>query len=215
MYKLFSVCFIIILFLSSCTQKKREYYPDGRLSYECAYLHGKKNGTEKRWYPDGKPQSEFYYQKDILQGAAKRWYPNGNLQREDCFKNNHLNGTSSLWDEDGNKTTEMTYIDDTLHGVYIEYHDNGQLKITGSYYKGLFHDEWVYYNRVGIKVGQARFNKGCGTLMGYNETNQLIREVNYKDNKKNGEEKHFDDEGKLQEVITYENDRIIEIKKIK
>jgi len=199
--------------LYSCKRTKTEYYPNGEKKYESEFKGGMKNGFENRWFETGRMQSQFEYKDDLLNGVSKRWFINGNLQSEDTYQNNKLNGVSKIWDEKGNKIIEKTYKNDTLNGSYKEWYPNGHIKVDGANKNGKFEGEWLYYDYLGVVVGKGSFSEGTGILKGYNLKGQQIREVRYFNNLKNGDEKHYDSSGNLESVVTFKNDRIINIKK--
>ena len=197
----------------SCKKTKTEYYSNGFKKYEVDLVGGKKNGFENRWYESGRLQTQFEYKNDTLSGKAKRWFYNGNLQSEDTYQRNKLNGISVIWNEKGYKIIEKTYINDTLNGSYKEWHPNGNIKVEGFNKKGLYHAEWIYYDILGDIVGKGSFDEGRGVLKGFNQKGQIIREVSYQNNMKNGEEKHYDSSGNLEKIVIYKDDKIIDSRK--
>lgn len=203
---LFILCTLIVL--SSCSRTETEYYPDGSKMYEAHKKWGKKNGTETRWYRNNRMQSQFTYKNDVLNGEALRWFFNGNLKSKDYYTDGLLNGVTIEYDETGPKILEKEYKNDTLNGIYREWHFNGQIKTEGQTAMGLFEGKWTYYNAAGLVVGEALFDKGTGVLKGYNPKGILVRETSYQKNLKHGEEKIYNDSGKLIKILIFRNDSL-------
>jgi hypothetical protein len=68
-----------------------------------------------------------------------------------------------------------------LHGLFESFYDNKQLSSKGVFDKGLKHGVWTYWNQKGIIVKTETWDYGV----------------------KSGDEKHYDDQGKLFTTIDY------------
>jgi len=208
----FSVLLIILTAFISCTKVKREYYKDGTIQSEVTYKGGKKNGIAVYYHENGKKSLELVYKDDMVEGASMHWFYKGTIKRTDNYKNNKLNGISTNWEEElGCKFSEETYVNDTMNGAYKEYHPNGELKVTGNYKKGKFDGIWIYYDERGIPVGEGKYKNGEGILVAYYPNGKKMREVNYADNKKNGKETLWLENGQIEKIIYNKEDRIEKI----
>lgn len=69
----------------------KEFYPEGKLELQEAYMRGKLNGERKVWYPNGQLYGSQLYKNDTLTGKEVWYYPSGQLHRE-LF---HANGKPS------------------------------------------------------------------------------------------------------------------------
>jgi antitoxin component YwqK of YwqJK toxin-antitoxin module len=65
----------------------------------------------------------------------------------------------------------------------------------------------VYYSPGGDIVGVGNFDKGNGIQKAWWPNGNLKREISYKNNLKNGTEKWYDEEGKLEKVLYFEDGR--------
>lgn len=197
---------IIVLFIVACgSNTKKVYWDSGKLQSEVQYKEGEMHGPAIWYYENGNIQQELIYNQGNIDGEMKRYYSNGNLESVSYYKNGLLNGQALTYNREGVLVAEENYVNDTLDGPVNKYYSDGKPQMTGSYKNGLFHGVWVYYDVYGNVVGSANYNEGTGLLKAWWPNGNIKREVNYKNNQKNGAEKSFDSEGKLIEVLYFEN----------
>jgi len=194
---------IVLLILSSCGHKKKSFWESGKLKSELSFKNGKLNGPASWYYEDGIKEQEANYADNLLDGLMKRWYNTGVLESELSYKDGKLNGTSITYDEYGHKVDEENYRNDTLDGPYYQWYANSKLRIEGAYKNGFFTGTWLYYNESGNVVGNGNFIGGTGIQKAWWPNGKLKRETHYQENLKHGEEKRFDENGKLHEVIRF------------
>lgn len=205
----FSALLFIIVFITSCTKTKTEYYKNGTIRSEVKYKGGKKNGRSVYFYENGMKELEINYIDDSADGQANAYYYKGTIKRIDNFKDNKLTGVSTTWDEElGFKFSEETYLNNVLNGPYKEYHQNGEVKVNGSYKNGFYDGKWSYFDERGVPVGEGNYNNGDGVLKGFYPTGKPLREINFSKNKKNGKETHWDVNGLIEKIIYFSNDKI-------
>lgn len=197
----------ILVVLASCSRSrtKRDYWDNGHLQSEMTYKKGKLEGKATWYYDNGNKEQEVFYHENVLNGTLKRWYKNGNLETESEYENGKLNGKAISYDNQGNKVMEETYVNDTLEGPYFLYYPNGTVKVEGHYAKGFFTGRWVYYNMSGHVIGTGNFEHGTGIQKSWWPNGKPQRVIHYKDNLKHGEERWYDENGKLERVLVFEN----------
>jgi antitoxin component YwqK of YwqJK toxin-antitoxin module len=80
---------------------RREWYPDGRMRTERAYVRGVEDGVHRGWYADGAPMFERHYRRGLAQGLQREWYPDGTPYTEFTYVDGHENGRQRMWTEYG------------------------------------------------------------------------------------------------------------------
>ena len=108
----------------------RNWDENGKLFYECEFIDGKRNGTQKL-YKDGKIQYLTEYKDDKRHGVSKSWM-NGNLFMEHNYKNDVKDGFSKVFE-----TEESDYSG----------HNIGDLRSIGDFKNEKKNGVWVYYLR--------------------------------------------------------------------
>lgn len=199
----FFVIVLLTLNFTSCTKTKKSFWENGEKKSELCYKGDKLHGTSKWYFENGSLQMESNYENNKLQGKSQRWYFDGQLEREDFYSNNHLNGKSTKWNEKGIKIREENYLNDTLDGEYREYHINGQEKVIGFYNKGLYQNTWTYWNARGLKIGEGKFENGNGILTSWFPNGKVSREINFKNNEKDGVALWYNKNGELVKKYFY------------
>ncbi len=186
-----------ILILTGCNRKRTEkaYHENGNLMYEISYKGSVKHGPAIYYFQDGRKEVEYVYADDALNGMMTRWYFNGNIEFEEQYKENQLNGLSRHFLITGIISEEKNYKKGELHGAYKVFWEDGGLKIAGEYYEGFYHGRWEYFDHQGMKVGEAEFNKGSGTMIAFYKNGRKKQEVNYRENLKHGAEITWSEEG--------------------
>ena len=207
-----SVFFLLIIpvfFLTACRDIRKEYYPNGVLKQEIPYTNNKPNGVARWYFQTDKQMMECINVNGSLEGKMTRWHVDGTLESEDTYKNNLRNGKSIIHYDNGTIYMEDDYVNDKLNGTHIERHPNGQIKTKGTYKNGLYHGKWEYFDLRGIFIGEGNFVEGSGTLKGFYWNGRLKRIVNFVNNKKDGKEIWYKEDGTLDKEVNYKEDRIV------
>ncbi len=203
------ILLLSIVFLFSCKRADIKYWENGEKKSELNYKGDKLNGPSTWWYENGTKQMESNYKNNILNGKSIRWNYKGIMEREDNYVDNKLSGKSITWNKDGIIISEENYLNDTLDGEYKEWHINGQVKLSAFYNKGKYHKKWLYWNELGMKIGEADFDNGKGKMQSWDLKGNLLREINYKDNLKDGKEIWYDKEGKIEKILIFEKGQLL------
>jgi antitoxin component YwqK of YwqJK toxin-antitoxin module len=151
---------------------KNEYYEGGFLKSTGTYKNGLPEGIHRQFSPDGKVLSAKIYTDGILLSEG------------------------------------IIDVAGVQQGLWKELHPNGQIKSKGEYLNGKRIGEWVYYFSNGKVEQKGKYdNKGKaqGIWKWYypcfdpctNETGQLWREENYRNNLLDGSMIEYSDSGKV------------------
>lgn len=195
--------FSAFLFLVSCRRPQTAYYENGQPEYEIEVRNGKYHGEAVWYFPNGKVKQTCVYADNKLNGKLVRYHSNGKPQLEEFYSMGLRNGESISYYITGKRESLKTYRNDTLNGPYKAYHIHGEKKVEGNYSDGLFSGRWLYYDIDGAVIGIGEFSEGSGKHRAWYKNGQLQREVGYRNNKKNGEEKWWRMDGSLEKVIIY------------
>lgn len=158
------------------------YREDGTLSQSITYASGKKNGVRKSYYEDGVLMKEEVFVNDILTDTVRNFYQTGNL-------------------------AEIIPID-TLgkgkeQGTGYEYADDDGRVITVVQYRNGFIAGRERINR------KDKFNQKQGLWRYFYPTMGMKEEGRFKNDKKDGYWKTYDEAGNLLETLKYVNGILI------
>ena len=209
MNKILLVFFVVFSFLlTSCNEKTdavRAYYENGNIKSELRYKDGKLNGECKWFYSNGKPEMMVHYDMNVLNGEAMRWYENGNEEARFYFKDNQYDSIFESYNVSGILVKKENYKDGVLNGLTYQWYSNGKPFLEGEYLDGMMHGAWIMYYENGSISSNAMYDKGTGTQRGYAPNGgYLMTFIKYKDNKKDGEEIHYDKYGNVTEIIVWD-----------
>jgi antitoxin component YwqK of YwqJK toxin-antitoxin module len=205
------IAFTLMLLVLSCQRTRTEkfYYPGGSLMSEVTYKGTLKHGISTYYFEDGHKEILYPYVDGELTGTVTRWYYNGAVEFRENYQNNLLDGKCSYFSISGKLTEEKNYTKGILDGPYLMNWDNGAVKINGYYEQGLFAGKWEYFDEQGLKVGEASFKDGNGTMTSWHRNGNISRIIPYRNNLKEGREQIFDTEGNLIEEHFYSEGVII------
>jgi len=126
--KIFTIFSYILL--SSCSDTKIEYYPDGTIKSEIEKMDGG-NKIIGRWYhPNGALMNQLNYINGEKEGLSKTYFDNGKLDVVVNYENGVLNGEYKDYYKSGGMKTEFNYKLGKQEGVYKSYYTNQQLKLS-------------------------------------------------------------------------------------
>jgi uncharacterized protein len=206
------LCLLMVYLLSACSHEDKTYWPDGSLkSVIPRNSRGQIEGTAKWWYENGQLMMQAVYHEDSLNGLSQRWHSNGKKQSEETYVMGRRNGNSIEWDAMGHMITRKNYVNDTLEGEATQWYDNGSRQVEGRYLHGNFEGRWLYFDRLENLIGEGTFRQGEGVVKSWNDQGKVIRTAEYKNNRKNGKEIWYNDDGKkIKEVIYKDGDVVSE-----
>ena len=202
------IYFLIIILIAgySCTRVKETKYPSGTLKSSQQYKGKKQQGVSTWYFENGKKELEVNYLNDKPHGTATRWYQSGIRESMDTYVEGKRTGPSRKWDTQGLLIEELNYLNDSLHGNYLLYYENGQVKIEGYYNMGLYDSTWTYFDITGMKVGDGSYKNGNGLQRAFYPNGKLRLTVPYENNKRNGYEIWYNQQGKEVNRVLYKDD---------
>ncbi|MCD4734959.1 MAG: toxin-antitoxin system YwqK family antitoxin [Bacteroidales bacterium] len=209
-YHRFCLIVFVMIILSSCTTVEKEYFANGNLKHVFHKKNDKFDGLAEWYYNTGGIKQSCTYKDNKLHGLNTRYHPNGRPQLTENYKNGLRQGTSKSFYINGKIESNSFYNNDTLHGDYFVYHSDGTRKIEGKYKNGLFEGKWYYFDMAGNLIGLGIFESGNGLHKAWYQSGELKREVQYQKNLKHGKETWWKEDGKIEKVIIYGNDEVVE-----
>lgn len=126
-------------------------------------------------------------------------------------------------------TLERTYVDGLPHGLWRYYYSNGALwqevrfdhgkrvgdertwyvggenLSRGTWVDGLRDGEWLHWALDGSVCGRSDFDHGTGTLVSCYPDGTRDTETAFRSGRKHGEDRSYDETGRLRIVVTYED----------
>lgn len=195
-----------------------------------SFGHGvKEDGVNIEYYENGQILSESNYLNGELHGLSREYYENGQILSESNYINGELNGPSGEYYEDGQIQAEANYANGELIGVAKEYYVNGGVKNAASFsmdkmkietysISGKLSRRAVYKDGVIIdeyildEQGNVISN---GFYRTYYNSGALESEQSFKDGKRHGITKIYDEIGELVQTDDYKNGKLIGTKDIR
>jgi antitoxin component YwqK of YwqJK toxin-antitoxin module len=205
-------------------------YENGVVSSEGQMLNGKPEGYWKTYYPDGTLKSEGNRINHELDSIWKFYAEDGIITQSISYQNGKKNGPRKSYFEDGVLKKEEVFSSDVLVDTIKKFHPSGSLaevvpmdtlgkgKEQGTGYEYADEDgrvTAVVEYRNGFIAGRERinrkdkFNQKQGLWHYFYPTMVAKEEGRFKNDKKHGYWKTFDEEGNLLETLKYENGILI------
>ena len=187
MKKLLSVLLVSVL-LIGCSEDRVfdfELINKGTKDIPIEYYEGKLyNGIVYGAWINKQVNWKGNYKDGKRDGLYIEWDEYGKVREEINFKDGVVDGLSTFWDYSGKVIEEANFKDGKcINGVKREWDSNGYPKRYTQYING----------------------KKDGLDITYHSNRKKMFEINYYDGKKDGEYKHWDEDGKLIEDRFYEN----------
>ena len=92
----------------------KQYFSNGKVNLEGAYVDGKLTGKQVIYYETGAIQSEDFYKNNLLEGESKTFFENGKLRSISHFKEGKKHGKALIYDEEGTLILDMDFDMDNL-----------------------------------------------------------------------------------------------------
>jgi antitoxin component YwqK of YwqJK toxin-antitoxin module len=196
-------------------------YPSGKISSEGTMKAGKPDGYWKTYFENGVLKSEGNRKNFMLDSVWKFYDDSARLMISINYKNDKKNGLKTTF-RTGEITTE-TYVNDVKQGPTTYYYPDGKVRLIINFIDGLENGvarelapdgnviTYLEYKK-GFLISRERINRtdANGRKQGrwkYFYDNEKIRlEGTFKDDKRNGYFKEYDQEGNLLTVKKFIND---------
>jgi len=140
-----------LLMICSCvdkSEKKIEYYPDGKVKVEMTYVGDNKNGKTTEYYHAGGVKTISNFKNDTLDGFQEMYFENGKLSAKINYYQGKKNGEFSTYYKNGFIASRGFFKDDLRRGHFYEYQytDSGKIK-SEAYIIVAQKEEYLYYLR--------------------------------------------------------------------
>jgi uncharacterized protein len=159
----------------------------GVLIAEGKFSLGMEDGQWFYYYDGGQLKSVGTYKLGLEDGIWGLFYDNKNLTQEEYWDSGRLMNVSEYSSYDGTKTFDKGTLKDGF-GTRITYYVNGQKESEGTYKSGKPDGLWIFYHENGRKASE-------GTMI---------------DGKKEGPWRYYNSAGRLEDLINFKNDEIVE-----
>ena len=103
-------------------------FQNGKISIECEYKNGLKNGEFSAWYENGNKQFVATFIDNVANSSFKKWHENGNLDIDCHYKNGLQHGASKQFYENGNLQIETFYSNGVINGYIKTWYESGQIR---------------------------------------------------------------------------------------
>jgi hypothetical protein len=144
---------LVILFLASCSKKKKYFYKTGEL-YSIIEVNNKdiNNGFIKTYYKSGKVKATGKYKNGIKSGEFISYYETGEVNSLEYYKNDIKIDTNKYFYKNG-KIKSLSFVKEKMV-YYKNYSENTELLSEGTKLKNIKNGWWFYYknNRLKYKV---------------------------------------------------------------
>jgi uncharacterized protein len=196
-------------------------YPGGQKSSEGAMRDGKPDGYWKTYYENGQLKSEGNRLNFELDGLWKFYDDSSRLQVSIEYKKDHKNGLRTTYKLD--ETIAENFVDDIKQGLTTYYYPDGKIRLIIPFINGLEQGISKEFAKDGTVVTYIEYKKGFivsrerinrkdrnglkqGRWKFFYENGLVKLDGVYKDDKKNGYFKDYDENGQLLAVRKYVND---------
>jgi antitoxin component YwqK of YwqJK toxin-antitoxin module len=198
------------------------------------YLKGRLNGKQLSFYASGQREEERYMVNGVCADRYTRWFENGNIAEEGNYKDGWESGMWRYYCENGQvkqiratrsandtitnyysngKLKDQTfYLDYRRQGDYFEYDTLGKKKTYKHFRNGKQDSVQINYYPSGAKAEAVHYEIGKreGQYQSWYPGSKIKMTGQYADNYPAGIWKYYRENGKLQEVINYdEMDQVV------
>lgn len=166
------------------------------LSISLSVYTQQQNGYMKFYYPNGKISSEGYMVNNKPDGYWKTYYPTETLKSEGKRFNYLLDSIWVFYTETGDTIEKITYLAGKKNGYYYKYSTISELNKT---YSNVIVSKELYIND--LKEGISYY---------YYPDGKIKETIIFKNNKKHGEAREYDNTGKLITINQFFNNYLTE-----
>jgi antitoxin component YwqK of YwqJK toxin-antitoxin module len=208
----------------------RFFYPDGTVSSEGSMVDGKPDGFWRTYHPNGLLKSEGNRAQQQLDSLWKFYTEEGIITQEITYRADKKNGLKRTYDEQGKLSRSEFYDNDVLADKVEYFHPSGKLKEVvpiDTLGRGKEHGIGYEFDeedgRILSVVSYAngyvssrerinrkdKFNQMQGMWKTFYPSMKVQTEGKYKNDKKHGYWKEFDENGNLMETLKYDEGILI------
>lgn len=185
---------------------KKYFIGTKQLRYSGTFSHGKERGTFKFYHKSGgHPTAIKTYTTGTDLLDLVYYTKSGNKISEGKMKERSKEGEWIYYHKDGRTIMAREfYQDNSLEAERIVYFTNGKKAQKTMYSKGLRNGEDIYYNEEGMILKKLHFTNDTleGSAHFFNADGSLLREGQYKKNRKDGIWTYYKN-GKVEKTVKF------------
>ena len=203
------------------------YYYDSVKSAEGPWLNNKPEGIWKNYYPSGVMKSTGKFTGGLPDSIWTFFDDSGKVIKKITYEKGKKNGICEIYDPPGILYKAEIYMSDTIHGIVRVFYPSGKLRETIPYVKGKREGTGYEYDTSGtiitineylndiLKTSQKinRYNPSGqkdGTWIEFYQDMKIKIEGRYMNGKKHGFFKYYTRDGKIEKVLYYLNDSLVQ-----
>ena len=196
-------------------EKRLAWFADGHIQLQTEYKNGAPIGKHKEYHSSFENNGEHIlkveaqFEEGKRQGLHQEYHPNGQKHMSINYKDGVFDGRKAMWNDKGDLIEDAHYHDGKLNGKYFV--RNGDLSEAIYHYKEDLKDgiHEMHYppqkgraRKLALKAGYKE-DLLEGDVLEYNLNGVLVAQTPFKNGKKEGTTKVFDNEGILRLSIDY------------
>lgn len=186
----------------------KKLYSNGSPQYEGVFVNDRPVGLFRRYYEDGKVSALLEYRANSNRVYARIYYENETLAGEGVYVGEKKD---SLWKYysfyGGNLTQEESYMNGLKQGVSRKYYPSGTVSEITTWKDGRKDGTWerYYENGTPMLVSSYQYDRIDGPYVMYYPDGTMQLKGSFIKNLREGRWEYFDEQGKSQAVIQFEN----------
>lgn len=211
------------------------YREDGTIERTIFYVNDQKNGIEQLYDAKGKLAEEYTNANNLRNGKARLYYDTGQIKKEFQLVNNKEEGKAVEYDRDGRIITLITYKNGFVYteerinrydmqgrrtGIWRDLYSDNTLQVEGNWARGMKNGVFKFYNKKGELEKLERYeddvlivDEASTAILDIRKeyhANGNIKELGtYREDKKQGNFRLYDANGKESGGLLYDNDVLI------
>lgn len=198
-------------------------YPNGEIASEGYFFNGVPEGIWKSYYADGTLKSIGKKTNGLSDSTWIFYDSKGRKSKSYEYEFDQKNGCAIIYDTLGNKKQEIFYLNDVAQGESIAYYENGSIKSKVVLLDGKKEGEFIAYGLDGEIITEETYDNGflksrqtynrydengekTGVWRDFFSNGEVKSETTYKNGKKDGLTKTFDEKGRLVDMRRMKGD---------
>lgn len=184
----------------------KDFFADGTLIAEGAYVNSRRTGIWKFYNASGKLEQAGSYSNGRIDGTWRWYYPEGELLREEDYYQGRRDGQYTEFTRTGEVIARGEYADGERNGEWIFI--TGDNREEGNYLLGLRDGEWkAYYPNEKLRFrGEYRQGNPVGHHMLWYDSGRIREDRYYRNGLRTRTWKKYSEEGEVVLSVTYRDD---------
>jgi antitoxin component YwqK of YwqJK toxin-antitoxin module len=167
------ILFISLLIASCSHDTEKEYFDNGKISYEAQFVNDTIHGQAKKYYKDGSIMQISNWENGEKQGKTTIFFRNGSRKAEAGFVNGKQHGILQTWDSLGVLLSTAEF-ENGIKRSYIEHFKNGKINLRHVYKEYSIPFVYEYFENGGIKKIYLNDNRKILYYKAFDSTGSII-----------------------------------------